>query len=321
MNPGARPLVILAVLLAGAFVLWARSRFLRVGSFSRLLRRAEAEAFTGDLDRAAGALDAATAQLRHLHRSFRAAASRALTVLRANLLYRRGDLDAAASLTYELLARTHAAPNPDPYAVAQRYSDLGRICMAREDYGEASALFEKSLQWKLGAGCHEIDHVPELLMLARALARQGRLPDACMAMARSAAIERRALADPSLDRHPALLCFGADLELQPAVVDEWLLYQGEYERAAAGFRSKIACEGDSGVALDLEGLPYQEKLAEAEEGLGRHGPARDAFLEAAAVWELRLAPGHPRAAWCRRRAAEISEITEAGAAPDGGISS
>lgn len=184
---------------------------------------------------------------------------------------------------------------------------MGRICVAWRAYGEAAVLFRKAVDSKSEAGRHEIETVPDLLMLARALARDGKTADASMAMARCVAIEKRALANPALDTRTLTgNAVAVDWELTVISEDEWLLYQGESEKAAAGFRAKADFERESAVAADPEGMPYLEKLAEALEAQGNRTAARACYLEAAVEWEKRLSSRHPRAEWCRERATTLT---------------
>ncbi len=197
------------------------------------------------------------------------------------------------------------------FAVGERYSDLGRICVARRQYGEAAALFRKAIESKSASeDQHELELTVDMLMLARALARDGKLSDASMVMARCSAVEKRALANPALDKRTlAGEAVSISWDLQVLSEDEWLLYQGEFERAARGFRAKIDYEISVDAAADPEGMPYLEKLAEAEEGMGNRMAARACYLEAAAEWERRLSAGHPRAEWCRDRARMLEPST------------
>ncbi|MEZ5354065.1 MAG: hypothetical protein R2762_15615 [Bryobacteraceae bacterium] len=179
--------------------------------------------------------------------------------------------------------------------------------MARRQYSEAAVLFRKALEYKAASEEHELEQTTDMLMLARALARDGKLGDASMVMARCSAIEKRALANPALDKRTlGGETMRPEWDLQVLSEDEWLLYQGEYERAARGFRAKIDYERSEGVAADPEGMPYLEKLAEAEQALGNRTAAWACYLEAAEEWERRLTKGHPRAAWCRERALELA---------------
>jgi tetratricopeptide (TPR) repeat protein len=165
--------------------------------------------------------------------------------------------------------------------VGEKYSELGRICVAQEKYEEAIALFRKAIDTNQQiVGSDRVELVPDVFQLARALWRNGERAEAQTTMARAVTLER----------------LGAVPD--PVGNDEWLLYQGDFAAAASGFRARAARE-----IPDPEGMPVWEKLAEAEEALGNIDAARDAYLQAAAQWEQRLSPGHPRANWCRARAA------------------
>ena len=165
--------------------------------------------------------------------------------------------------------------------MGEKYSDLGRICVAQEKYAEAIALFRKAIDTNQQiVGPDRVELIPDVVQLARALWRNGEKAEAPTTRARAVTLER----------------LGAVTD--PIGNDEWLLYQGDFAAAADGFRDRISRQ-----IPDPEGMPIWEKLAEAEEALGNADAARYAYLQAAGQWEQRLSPGHPRANWCRNRAA------------------
>ena len=182
--------------------------------------------------------------------------------------------------------------------------------MAQEKYAEAISLFRKAIETKqqsVGADSYAL--IPDVNLLARALWRNGEKAEAQTTMARCVALQKLANRNPKLTR----VTIGGkasppneELTLEAVGNDEWLLYQGDFEAAARGFRAKIEFEEREKQSLDPESMPGWEKLAEAEEGLGNWDAARNAYVRAAEQWEQRLSPGHPRAQWCRNRAAELA---------------
>lgn len=197
--------------------------------------------------------------------------------------------------------------------MGEGYSGLGRIAMAQEKYDEAASLFRKAMETKQrGAGDDSPELIADVWQLARALWREGDKSGAQTAMARCVSLQKLAFANPAFEG--TTIGPGApneDVELQPLGQDEWLLYQGEFEAAANGFRAKIGFEETAKeIVIDPEGMPHWEKLAEAEEGLGHMEAARDAYLRAAAQWDERLSAGHPRAEWCRARAESLRPASQ-----------
>ncbi|MBM3734242.1 MAG: tetratricopeptide repeat protein [Acidobacteria bacterium] len=184
--------------------------------------------------------------------------------------------------------------------MGELYERLGGVAMARENYPESIALFQRAIQsFEQAAEPDEIGLVPAVTQLARAHWRNGGRADAQMAMARATAIQRAAIAREPEGSIP-------DGEVPEAMGnDEWLLYQGDAEEAVKGFRGKIVFEEQSRRQIDPEPMPYWEKLAEAEQMLGNLAAAREAFRRAAQEWERHTSPGHPRAEWCRRRSAIV----------------
>ena len=182
--------------------------------------------------------------------------------------------------------------------------------MAQEKYAEAVSLFRKAIETKQqSVGSDSYVLIPDVNLLARALWRNGEKPEAQTTMARCVALQNLANRNPKLNRVTIggeVATPGQELALEAVGNDEWLLYQGDFEAAARGFRSKIAFEERVKQSLDPENMPGYEKLAEAEEGLGNWDAARDAYVRAAEQWDQRLSPGHPRAQWCRNRAAELA---------------
>jgi tetratricopeptide (TPR) repeat protein len=184
--------------------------------------------------------------------------------------------------------------------------------VAQEKYAEAISLFRKAIETKQQcAGSDGYQLIPDVNLLARALWRNGEKGEAQTTMARCVALQNLANRNPNLNR----VTIGGkgrapdeELTLQAVGNDEWLLYQGDFEAAARGFRAKIEFEEREKQSLDPESMPFWEKLAEAEEGLGNWDAARDAYVRAAEQWDQRLSPGHPRAQWCRTRAAECLPI-------------
>ncbi len=182
--------------------------------------------------------------------------------------------------------------------------------MAQEKYAEAISLFRKAIQTKQErAGTDGYELIPDFNLLARALWRNGEKAEAKTTMARCVALQKMATLNPQLNH----VTIGGnnqppdqELTLEAVGNDEWLLYQGDFEAAARGFRAKIEFEEREKQYLDPEHMPGWEKLAESEEGLGNMDSAREAYARAAAQWEERLSPGHPRAQWCRTRAAELA---------------
>src|SRR5260370_711082 len=182
------------------------------------------------------------------------------------------------------------------------------VCVAQEKYPEAISLFRKAIETKQQcAGSDSYALIPDVNLLARALWRNGEKAEAQTTMARCVALQNLANRNPKLNR----VTIGGkasppneELTLEAVGNDEWLLYQGDFEAAARGFRAKIEFEEREKQSVDAENMPGSEKLAEAEEGLGNWDAARDAYVRAAELWEQRLSPGHPRAQWCRNRAAE-----------------
>jgi gamma-glutamyl:cysteine ligase YbdK (ATP-grasp superfamily) len=110
-------------------------------------------------------------------------------------------------------------------------------------------------------------------------------------MTRCVDLQRRSLADRG--------------DCEAMGLDELALYQGDPARAAKGFAVKAEFEARTGERIDPEWLPYTEKLAEAQEAAGDLRAAREAYEQAARDWEQRLSAGHPRAQWCRERAASL----------------
>ena len=179
--------------------------------------------------------------------------------------------------------------------MGEKYSELGRICVAQEKYEEAIALFRKAIETNQKiVGTDSFELIPDVFQLARAIWRNGEKAEAQTTMARGVTLERLLSTNP---QH-------AQVNYQAVGNDEWLLYQGDFEGAANGLRARIDREEREKREIpDPEGMPVWEKLAEAEEALGNSDAAREAYLRAAEQWEQRLSPGHPRASWCRTRAA------------------
>ena len=157
--------------------------------------------------------------------------------------------------------------------------------MAQGKYNEAIPIFRKSIDAiQKDYGSDSVYLVPSLHMLARSLWRNGEKAEAQSSLARCSKLTSLALSGKT----------GCD--------DEWLLYQGEFETAAEGFRAALAFEEKEGKTIfDLEGMPVWENLAEAEEALGNWDIAHEAYLLAIAEWDKRLSPGHPRSDWARKR--------------------
>ena len=120
--------------------------------------------------------------------------------------------------------------------------------MAQGKYNEAIPIFRKSIDAiQKDYGSDSVYLVPSLHMLARSLWRNGEKAEAQSSLARCSKLTSLALSGKT----------GCD--------DEWLLYQGEFETAAEGFRAALAFEEKEGKTIfDLEGMPVWENLAEAE---------------------------------------------------------
>ena len=98
---------IVAVVTAVAY--WARRRFVAVRAFARLLHEAAVQESQGNLAAADAALAKAANKAEGFSRMMKPPAMRAVSLQRVRLSYRKGDLDTAATLTYELLQQARAS--------------------------------------------------------------------------------------------------------------------------------------------------------------------------------------------------------------------
>ena len=176
--------------------------------------------------------------------------------------------------------------------------------MAQEKYREAIPIFRKSIEAiQEDYGSDSVRLVPSLHLLARSLWRNGDKAEAQTTLARCSRLTSLALADSNTDSENLIFKAGCH--------DEWLLYQGEFETAAKGFRASLAFEEKEGrKKFDPEQMPVWEILAEAEEALGNWDAAQEAYLLAIAEWDKRLSPRHPRSDWARQRLAEKASGTD-----------
>ena len=176
--------------------------------------------------------------------------------------------------------------------------------MAQEKYAEAIPIFRKSIEAiQKDHGSDSVHLVPSLHLLARSLWRNGEKGEAQTSLARCSKLASMALGDSNTDSENWIFEAGCH--------DEWLLYQGEFEMAAKGFRASLAYEEKEGrKKFDPEQMPVWEILAEAEEALGNWDAAQEAYLLATAEWDKRLSPGHPRSDWARQRLAEKANGTD-----------
>ena len=167
--------------------------------------------------------------------------------------------------------------------------------MAQGKYDEAIPIFRKSIETiQKDHGSDSVYLVPSLHLLARSLWRNGEKAEALTSLARCSNLTNLAFSDSNTHSE--------DLIFKAGCNDEWLLYQGEFETAAKGFRASLAFEEKEGKAkFDPEQMPVWESLAETEEALGNWDVAHEAYLLAIAEWDKRLSTGHPRSDWARKR--------------------
>jgi tetratricopeptide (TPR) repeat protein len=198
---------------------------------------------------------------------------------------------------------------------------MGMILMAKGKYSEAIPVLRKSIEKIQMDNPNDSPHlVPSLHLLGRALWRNGEKAEAQTTLARCARLTIAALKDRTFaNRFDANLVTGG-MFFKAGCQDELLLYQGEFEAASKGIREALAFEEKEGKAMfDPEQMPAWEILAESEEGLGNWDAAREAYLRAAAEWDKRLSPGHPRSEWSRNRAFALDGKHGSRSFPDSGV--
>lgn len=184
---------------------------------------------------------------------------------------------------------------------------MGMILMAKGKYNEAIPVFRKNLETiQMDTAIDSPHLIPSLHLLGRSLWRNGEKAEAQTTLARCSRLTVLALKDPAFSTNVGSNLAAEGLVVKAGCADEWLLYQGEFEAAIKGLRTALAFEEKDGKAMfDPEQMPAWEILAEAEEALGNWDVAREAYLQAAAEWDKRLSPGHPRSEWSRNRAAAL----------------
>ena len=101
-------LALFSLLTLTAAVFWARKRLRAARELAGALHRCGIAEQRGDLEAAEAALDCAQDAIPQCSRVLRPAAARAVATQRARLLYKLGDLDASATLTYEQLQQARA---------------------------------------------------------------------------------------------------------------------------------------------------------------------------------------------------------------------
>lgn len=185
---------------------------------------------------------------------------------------------------------------------------MGMILMAKGKYNEAIPVFRKNLETiQMDTAIDSPHLIPTLHLLGRSLWRNGEKAEAQTTLARCSRLTVLAIKDPAFTTNLDANLAAEGLVAKAGCEDEWLLYQGEFETAIKGLREALVFEEKDGKAMlfDPERMPAWEILAEAEEALGNWDAAREAYLQAAAEWDKRLSPGHPRSEWSRNRAAAL----------------